>query len=664
MKISFLTFIFCCLTIHFVNAQTLRAYEKAGDKAMDQQDYYSAYVYYVESINLDSSITRLKYKFAKAAYYWQSYDEAEAFFQQANRKKLTKENPSFEYDWALNYIALGNYEAAIKQLKQFLKKGRTNPKIRKKAKNKIKACENANTIINQPVEVEIKHLDKTINSPYADFAPFFKNGMLYYSALKFKETKKGNENYYARILSKKEGENARQLRGKMNLKSMHTAHTTFSRDEKWIYFTRCLPVETGGIRCQIYRRDLSQKRPKDELLPDFVNLKGFTATHPNIGWDSISNKEWLFFTSDRTGGRGGLDIWMSEIKKDGNFTKPKNLGRRINTDGNDITPFFDSKKQLLYFSSNEWKGLGGYDIFKSKKTKHIWSNPKNMGFPLNSSYNDIYYVLNENGYSGYFSSNRKGTILLTKSACCNDIFAFTFPKPKEKALPPPPKTDTLVVINENPKPIDLPIDTPIVTPPSKPIKTVFTFEEELSRMLPIALYFDNDHPNPRTTKVSTNKSYGETFHAYYTKKELFAKKYAAPLKRIQKEEAIIEMNAFFENEVKNGFDDLERLSALLLIELQKGRKISIYIKGYTSQLASSNYNTNLSKRRIYSVINHLKRVNSRVLSFYIESGQLKIEEVSFGEAQSKEHNTAKEKRISVFSVGASSERRVEILEVK
>ena len=596
-----------------LQGQNLRAYEKAGDEALAKGLYFSAYTYFQTTLEIDETLPRLQYKFAKSAYHWQSYEEAKVYFQKASTdKKIIQEFPLFNYEWGLTEMALGNYNEAKLLFLRFLKTKGITSSNRKAAKNKIKACEAAHIIVQKPIEIEISHPDKTINSPYSDFGAIKKDGILYLSALKFKTKNKGKEQYFSRIMTANEGEKAKTMRRNININGFHNAHTTFSHNGEWMYFTRCENLKEGGIRCKIYRRNLIQKRAKDELLPALINMEEFTATQPSIGFDSVSKKEFLFFISDRKGGKGGLDIWSSEITSDGKFLKPKNLGRNINTVGDEVTPFYHN--QFLYFSSNFHIGLGGFDIFKTKKINTSqWQKPINMGFPLNSSYNDIYLSWNEDGYSGYFSSNRKGAFLLTKSACCNDIFAFQLPKPSiEEPIPAQP--DSLIIAEKSIDSSSFETNTITEQP-----KEILTFDEELSKMLPISLYFDNDQPNPKTLKTSTDINYQTTYFQYYNRKPLFIQKYTAPLSISQKEDASLLLYDFFENDVKFGYDKLNRLIELLVIELNKGRKIDIYIKGYTSQLAGSDYNINLSKRRISSVINYLKEVNSQALLYYISS---------------------------------------------
>ena len=141
----------------------------------------------------------------------------------------------------------------------------------------------------------------------------------------------------------------------------------------------------------------------------------------------IQGKKYCFFVSDRVGGLGGKDIWYAYLDEEGQPSKPINL-KAINTAKDDLSPFFHNYTQTLYFSSEGRKSLGGLDIYKTVKIKEKWTEVNHTGFPLNSSYNDVYFSLNQNGSEGFLSSNREGTLFLDKqiSACCYDIFKAEF----------------------------------------------------------------------------------------------------------------------------------------------------------------------------------------------------------------------------------------------
>ncbi|NKQ39203.1 MAG: hypothetical protein HF967_07035, partial [Methanosarcinales archaeon] len=163
---------------------------------------------------------------------------------------------------------------------------------------------------------------------------------------------------------------------------------------------------------------------------------------PNIGYDENTGKELLFFVTDRAdaaGGRNGdLDIYCSIIEADGKVNTPAKLN--INTEEDDITPFFNKKNKTLYFSSEGYQGFGGFDIYRSEKIGSDYATPVSMEAPLNSSYDDFYFSTDEEFENGYFSSNRLGVTFEGEGmeTCCSDIYkleiiqvellAFTFNK--------------------------------------------------------------------------------------------------------------------------------------------------------------------------------------------------------------------------------------------
>ena len=132
----------------------------------------------------------------------------------------------------------------------------------------------------------------------------------------------------------------------------------------------------------------------------------------------------IYFTSDRPGGYGGRDIWRVRMLPNGEWSLPLNLGPTVNTRFDEDAPFVHSDGTTLFFSSNGHRTMGGYDIFKSTLLDHdmnVWSDPENMGYPLNTVNDDIYFCLSEDGYVGYFSSERPGGL------GAQDIYEVEFP---------------------------------------------------------------------------------------------------------------------------------------------------------------------------------------------------------------------------------------------
>ena len=190
--------------------------------------------------------------------------------------------------------------------------------------------------------------------------------------------------------------------------------------------------------------------------------------------------------------------------------------------------------------------------------------------------------------------------------------------------------------------------------------------ETLEDFLPLALYFDNDEPDKRTLRTSTKKSYEESYLKYISRKDDFLKAYTKGLQgedRVASEEAIGE---FFDTHVERGYTFLGRFSEILLKRLESGESVEIFIKGFTSPRAEKTYNLALGKRRINSLRNHFDTWRDGIFAAYLKKGQLKISERSFGEATADESisDDLVDLRNSVYSIGASRERRVEIVEVK
>ncbi|HPD24106.1 MAG TPA: OmpA family protein [Bacteroidales bacterium] len=180
-------------------------------------------------------------------------------------------------------------------------------------------------------------------------------------------------------------------------------------DNSILYITICEFVSRDYDNCDIY---YSVKRGNNwsELIRLGPEINGINSweSQPSISADGKT----LYFASIRPGNVGfdpnnpTSDIWYSTKKTDGTWSKAKNLGPPINTPGNEKSPFIHSDSQTLYFSSDGHPGLGGYDIFFSKFRDSIWTQPVNMGYPINTKSDDLGFIVNTQGTKAYFASNK------------------------------------------------------------------------------------------------------------------------------------------------------------------------------------------------------------------------------------------------------------------
>lgn len=645
---------FFCLSMQ---AQTLRALEKAGDEAVGQKDYYTALVHFSDALSMDPANTRLCYKYAEVARNFNAYQIAAEYYE-----KVMKAPDGGQYHLAIFWLAmmkksLGWYQEAETYFSRFLTSKPFGPDesyLTDRAKKELAWCRQLLKDGASPDPyIRVEQLGKQINSEYSDFAAAELGDTLFYTSYRFdnKEDDHQPKRKIAKVMISVKGSRGRALSRGLNEETRSTAHTAFSEDGRRMYFTLCDYVSDAELRCRIYYRELDRFGKwsrKAIALPTFINQDGYTATHPATGFDAFASQEILFFVSDRPGGKGGLDIWYAAVEENG-FSKPKPI-EALNTPEHDVTPFFDNASQTLYFSSEGHAGWGELDVLSSRLDSSRWLAPVLLPAPINSGYDDLYFTLGTDTTHAWLASNRPGSFYLdpANKACCNDLYRLTF-------LPKPPPRDTFsLTITQPPAPVENP-EPPI---PQEP--------QRLEDFLPLALYFDNDEPDKRTNKITTRKSYGETFERYYQRKDEYISEYGQPLSEEIRYEAEEAMEVFFEEEVRKGNDFLNRFSEILLNRLESGDRVEIFIKGFTSPRARSDYNLALGQRRISSVRNHFQSWHGGVFQPYLSSGSLRITERSFGEelASKEVSDELEDLRNSVYSIGAARERRVELVEIQ
>lgn len=181
----------------------------------------------------------------------------------------------------------------------------------------------------------------------------------------------------------------------------NSGSSTITADNKHLFLVICQGNVTEN--CDIWYSDFVDGRWTDlRNMGSPVNSNTWDS-HPTISYDGKT----LIFSSLRPGGFGATDLYMSTRKDDGTWSLPVNLGPEINTSNYEMTPFLHSDSQTLYFSSKGHGGVGGYDIFYSKKDENgKWTKPKNLGYPINSVYDDMSFFVSLDGKSGFYSSDK------------------------------------------------------------------------------------------------------------------------------------------------------------------------------------------------------------------------------------------------------------------
>lgn len=437
--IGLLILIFCGTTIAQKNRNDLLT----ATKLYEIGRYYDALEYYERALERKGNNPEARLRYAEAAYYARDYKLAEDLYYNAYNSDKSG-NAKAQYMLGVVMKMNGKYNEAKKEFESFIKsyKAPDAADWKRKSKLQLEGCEVALQLLKTPnKEAVINHLDNNINSYYTEYAPIpIGLRQLMFSSMRANEDVvldfDSKNKLFSKIYSSNktddknvtEFENAKEFKW-FNSDNAHNGDGAFSTDRRRFYFTRCEANPTGVVECNIYVSIKSDKKGVWNTIKKLgteVNVSGHNSTSPTVAVIK-GGVEILYFITDRPNGIGGKDIWYVTIEKDGTIKQPTNCGRKVNTEMDEITPFYEARSSTLFFSSNGHPGLGGYDIFASKGTAKKLAEPINIGLPFNSSVDDMYYITDKNN-DGYFVSNRPGTLALKSETCCDDIFSFTNPR--------------------------------------------------------------------------------------------------------------------------------------------------------------------------------------------------------------------------------------------
>ena len=628
-------------------SQSIKSFLKQGSEAMSKKDYSSAAQIYNQVILIDSSNIEYQLLFADASRLNYDGDVALHWYQKIFKKDNGKTYKEVPFYIAMQLKTNGKYKDAKKYFDKYYKKQRNSKdkekaRLAAKAKQEFEACDIAQVIIKSPLDVKVVHLDSAVNSKVSEYAPFEYDSLLYFSSLRDKSKQDAAGVGFNKLYTSKKSAikpnkflKAKELDSLFNKSNIHNANTSFNSDFTKVFVSRCGAINATQYRCEIYVSDFKEGHWTElQKLPSPINVSGSNTTQPCLS--EINDKPVLFFASDRAAGEGAMDIWYAFMNADGTFETPINAGKKINTIEDDITPWFVKENKTLYFSSTWHKGLGNFDIFTSEFKNNEFTDAQNIGYPINSSYNDIYYSVNSKKDRAYISSNRLGSYFEDKPNCCNDIYSFPI--------------------------------TPLTEPP-KPIDTTALLINQMKVLVPLTLYFHNDEPEPKTKVIVTKKNYKKTYDDYTILKPKYFSEYAKGLDGEQKELAINRIENFFEDSVDAGMQDLDKFALLLEQVLLRGEKVKITMKGYCSPLASTDYNVNLAKRRISSLRNYFMEYGNGKFVKYVDNtveseGRIEFFNEDIGELPvSTVSDDVKDVRNSVYSPFAASERKIQIIAI-
>lgn len=342
---------------------------------------------FIEAYLLLADVYRVTFEYVKAKEAYKDAFNISTIFA-----------PERYYYYAECELKTGDYQSALAHYNAF--KLNSNPTFDKiaLADKYINDCLFSIEAIKNPIAFKPENLGPSINTKDQEYLAALTTDE---GTLIFTRQINGNEDFYRSYQFDNKWSYAEYLSKNINTPLYNEGAQCISPDGQFLFFTGCNRPDGLG-RCDIY---ISQKEGKDWSKP--VNL-GFPVN--TKGWESqpslSSDGKTLYFVSDRDGGLGSYDIWKSKIGADGKWAMPENLGSNINTRFDEQSPFIHPDNKTLYFSSNGWVGLGNKDLFIARlDSNKVWSRPENLGYPINTYGEESGLTINASGTKAFFSSN-------------------------------------------------------------------------------------------------------------------------------------------------------------------------------------------------------------------------------------------------------------------
>lgn len=523
----------------------------------------------------------------------------------------------YNLPYSINLAGKGEFEKALEAINEFL----AIPNLREssrlvgayRAKTYQFAIDYNRQLQTKNYSFEPRNLGDNINSSVSEYFPSISldGQKLVYT----RRVNNFNEDFFEASADSAGWTPGRALLGNIN-SQMNEGAQNISQDGQWLIFTGC-NFPDGFGSCDLYISYLTENGwSEPENMGRTINTESWESA-PSLS----SDKRDLYYTSNRPGGFGGNDLYVSHRLPNGTWTLPANLGPGINTLGNESAPFIHADNQTLFFTSNGLLGYGEDDLFLARKSdSNTWKTPVNLGFPINTIENEGSLVVAADGRTAYFASDRNDT----RGGL--DIYSFEL---REDVRP----ARTLWVKGK-------------------------VFDKETTKGLPSAVELINLETKTVLSKVQTDETgnylvtlpVGKDYafnvnrkgYLFFSENFPLAEKRPdstynmdIPLQPIRADASIVLKNIFFDI---NSFElkdestvELDRMVELL----KENPSLRIQINGHTDNAGQPQNNLELSKNRARSVVNYL-------VSRGINAGRLKFN--GYGETRPIETNNTEEGR--------------------
>ncbi len=581
---------------------SLKRYAKAAER---NGDYVNGVSYLEEYIKRKPKDQKAKYLLAQFYSQNRNYKQSYHLFNSLDKTKF----PLAPFYKGEMEIRLGKYQSAVETFTKFRKSYRgekDDSYYRRLAKDRIESAETADTLLLQKPRYIVNRLQGGVNKVYIEQSPLLINpNTLIYTSLRsdtmLSIANDGNTTFPKRTfhLAKKVNNNwvyQGPYRIHPFFNDYDISSACFSPNKDRLIVSACQLNINQEMICQLYELTKQGKEwIRPTKLPEEVNAKGTSNTQPTFAPGCKADREMLYFVSDRSVGKGGNDIYYSTyyiIKR--TYRTARNAGMKINTKKDELSPYYDMESAQLFFSSEGHPGLGGFDLFSTQGYKGKWEEPVNIGAPINSAADDLFYSPSESGVDGFFTSNRSGGTSGRRNTCCDDLYQFT-------------KIDSAYTLLNGAISLEGNSDEPVYV-------EVFIVNNEGEKLFVKRVLADLNGNYQTRLLPGKNYEVSTSSDGYLADQKLInlsnstvkqAVTWSPVLSQINDNPIIIEDIQFEFNQVDLSKEARLKLDSFLLPLLVQNPTLVVEVGAHTDNKGTEAYNLNLSQRRAESIVKYL-----------------------------------------------------------
>lgn len=551
-----------------------KLYEKA-DKKYKERDFLSAISYLEEASAIDTAFFEA---FIRMGSLYNAMGQTDSVYAKFTAYIRTTPDPIASVLERMAFMAFdrGAYKEAGAYLASFLDKV-----PEKEPDNEIQLLQKSLLFVEEQLEkvdsIQIKELPAAINRYGLQYLPAITvdNATMIYTK---RDVFSSDEDIVISKFINGAWQPSVPVSNKINT-PLNEGACTISADGRVMIFTSCDRRDAYGSCDLFISKKIGDNWSRPKNLGKTVNSK-YWESQPSLSADGKT----LYFTSNRPGGYGGRDIWVT-VQEDGQWQKPRNLGEEVNSFKDETTPFVHFNGTSLYFSSNSYPGMGGFDLFVTKKKDTVWTSPNNMGYPINTFRDEVSLLVSSEGEMAFFAKEQQKNREILDSK----IVSIVLPE----KLRPAKSTYIVgkVVDRSNDSPLKAAIEVVDIESNERLyVNTSDSLSGEYYMVLPSG-----------KDLAGYVKKKGYLFHELSFSTETKIDTILIQLSPIKEGETLILKNIYFDTDAYQL--DVRSASEIdNIVELLKQNpKMQIEISGHTDDIGTDSYNLDLSRKRALEV---------------------------------------------------------------